>query len=142
MQCDARLRLLRVKWKKDGSASHFRDTYTQLLDLAEQLNSCRVLCELEEQPDISVYDQLWIGSYLIPRLLPLPLERLVICMSSARVYNQQVVESILDAAPASFTARCDVQLFTQPLAALQWLTDNSPLLPEVLAEWPYNRFRR
>lgn len=133
IQEDAELQLLRARWAGSRNASAFRDAASGLVGLAQQHGTRRLLLELSEQPDLPVYDQLWLSTTLLPRIAQLPVTQLVIILASQRVYNRHVLESLLMQHQARIKA--DVQFFTQPEAALDWLTDNSPRVPALLAEW-------
>lgn len=133
IQGDAELQLLRAHWVGSRNASAFREAASGLIDLAQQHGTRRLLLELNEQPDLPVFDQLWLSTTLLPRIAQLPITQLVIILSSQRVYNRHVLESLLMQYQACI--RADVQFFAQPEAALDWLTDNSPRVPALLAEW-------
>ncbi|MGI4834485.1 MAG: hypothetical protein ACRYFK_13600 [Janthinobacterium lividum] len=133
IQEDAELRLLRVCWVGGRSTSAFREAASGLVDLVQQHGTHRLLLELNEQPDVPVYDQLWLSTTLLPRIAQLPVTQLVIILSSQRVYNRHVLESLLMQYQARI--RADIQFFAQSEAALDWLTDNSPRVPALLAEW-------
>ena len=136
IQFDKPSDLMRVAWVGGRSMRHFRQAFAQLCDVAAQLEMSRVLLELNALPDIPVYDQIWLTTNFMPSVMKLPLKQVVIVLSARRVYNQQVVEGVL-AAVARFI-RFDVQFFAQPDAALAWLTDDSPRLPNLLREWAKN----
>lgn len=133
LQEDAELQLLRVRWNGGRSMQQFREAASRLVELVQQRGSLRLLLELNEQPDVPVYDQLWLSTTLLPRAVQLPVRQLVIILSEKRVYNRHVLESLLT--QFQLQIRADIQFFTQPDAALDWLTDNSPRVPELLAEW-------
>ncbi|NML65697.1 hypothetical protein HHL22_10820 [Hymenobacter sp. RP-2-7] len=133
IQEDAELQLLRVRWAGSRNAPAFRTAASGLVDLMQQHGTRRLLLELSEQPDLPVYDQLWLSTTLLPRIAQLPVTQLVIILASQRVYNRHVLESLLMQYQARIKA--DVQFFTQDEAALDWLTDNSPRVPALLAEW-------
>ena len=133
VQYDKPLDLLRVAWVGGQSMRQFRPAFTQLCEMAAQLEVGRVLLELNSLPDIPVYDQIWLSASFMPSVLKLPLKQVVIVLSAQRVYNQQVVEGLLLA--VAWLIRFDVQFFAQPEAGLAWLTDDSPRLPALLHEW-------
>lgn len=133
VQFDKPLDLVRVAWVAGRSMRYFQQAFTQLCEVVTQLEAGRVVLELNAMPDISVYDQIWLSTTFMPALLKLPLRQAVVVLSARRVYNQQVVESVL--AASALNIRFDVQFFAQPEAALAWLTDDSPRLPALLREW-------
>ena len=133
IQFDPALGLLRSAWMPGAPAAQYRAACTQLLDVSEQYQAQRYLIDMSEVPDISVYDQLWLGRHWVPRALQLPVERVVYCNQASRVHNQLAIESLLYLTRPFIT--CDVQFFSKPAAALAWLSDYSPRQAEVLAEW-------
>jgi hypothetical protein len=80
-----------------------------------------------------VYDQLWLSTHFMPQLMRLPLAQVVVVLSNERVYNHQVMESLLT--DTRLFVRVDIQFFTQAESAMQWITNNSPRLTLLLAEW-------
>lgn len=133
VQEDALLRLLRVRWSGGRSPQPYREALAGVVELARERGTTRLLLELDEFPDMPVFDQLWLSTTLWHRVAQLQVQRVVIILSNRRVYNRHVVESLL----AQFQAhiRTDVQFFTQPDAALDWLSDYSPRVPGLLEEW-------
>ncbi len=127
------LSLLRTDWAAGRDMSQFRATFDQALALANRLEAKRFVLDLDALPDISVYDQAWLATHWVPQALELPLRQVVIVLSPRRVYNHQVVEGLL--ALARPAIRFDVQFFSQTVPGLRWITDYSPLLAELLAEW-------
>ncbi|MFD1467451.1 hypothetical protein ACFQ48_04375 [Hymenobacter caeli] len=125
--------LLRVSWAAGRDMSRFRSTFERVLEVARRVAASRVVLELDALPDISPYDQAWLATQWMPRAVELPLEQVVIVLSPRRIYNHQVVEGLL------FMARpfihFDVQFFSQSIPALRWISDYSPLVPGLLAEW-------
>lgn len=133
VQHDGPLNLVRVAWAAGGSMRYFQQAFTQLRDIMQQLGVARIVLELNAMPDIPVYDQMWMSTHFMPGLLKLPLQVVVVVLSARRVYNQHVVEGVL--AASALHIKFDVQFFTQPEAAMAWLTEDSPRLPLLLREW-------
>jgi hypothetical protein len=133
IQYDERLNLLRIEWIGGQNMSHFRMAFRQLQQLAKELRISKALLELNSLPDISAYDQFWLGVNWLPRLQQVPLQQVVIVLGSEQVYNSQAIEMLLatDKIPYKF----DIQIFEQYLPAMHWLTDESPRLPALLAAW-------
>ena len=127
------LGLLRTSWAAGRDMSQFRPTLDRLLALGQRLGTSRHLLDLDALPDISAYDQAWLAAQWLPKVVDSPLKQLVIVLSPRRIYNSQVVENLLVVARPFI--RFDVQFFSQPVPGLRWLSDYSPLLPELLAEW-------
>jgi hypothetical protein len=137
IQFNKPLDLVRVAWVAGRNMRYFQEAFTQLRGVITQLEAARVVLDLNEMPDISVYDQIWLSTTFMPALLKLPLKQVVVVLSERRIYNQQVVEGVLSA--SALTIRFDVQFFAQPEAAMAWLTDDSPHLPALLQEWASSR---
>ncbi|AWM33850.1 hypothetical protein [Hymenobacter nivis] len=133
MQYSEPLSLLRINWAAGRDMSQFRGALTQAQAVAQRLGVRRCLFELDALPDISAYDQAWLAIQWIPGLLQLPLQQVVIMLSPRRIYNHQAVENLLLVGRPFI--KFDVQFFSHPVAGLRWLTEYSPLVPELLAEW-------
>jgi hypothetical protein len=133
IQHDESLSLLRIEWIGGQNMRHFRDAFRQLQQLAKELRISKALLELNTLPDISAYDQIWLGSNWLPRLQQLPLQQAVVVLGSERVYNSQVIEMLLTTSKVVFAF--DIQIFNQFSPAMHWLTDESPRLPALLAAW-------
>ena len=133
VQYDKPLDVMRVAWVGGQGMRQFRPAFTQMHEIAAQLQVSRVLLDINALPDVSVYDQIWLSASFMPPVLRLPLAQVVIVLSPQRVYNQLVVEGVL--AAASWLIRFDVQFFAQAELGLAWLTEDSPRLPALLREW-------
>lgn len=129
------LQLLRVCWNRGKYLPAFRDAASRLISLMQQHSTLRLLLELNDLPDVPVYDQLWLSTTLLPQLVKLTVHQVVIILAEQRVYNRHVLESFL--AQYQNQIRCDVQFFAQAEPALDWLTTNSPRIPGLLAEWEH-----
>ncbi|WP_426058376.1 hypothetical protein [Hymenobacter sp. B1770] len=133
MQYDEALGLLRIEWASGQDMRIFRTSAEQVLALARQLQTRYILLDMNSFPDISVYDQVWMGSNWMPELVKLPIERLVLAINRRRVHNQLAVDSLI--ATARPLIKFDIQFFLTTVPALHWLCDYSPRLPMLLAEW-------
>jgi hypothetical protein len=133
IQHDEPLRMLRIEWIGGHNMRLFRDAFRQLHQLAKELRVNKALLELNSLPDISAYDQIWLGASWLPRLQQLPLQQVVIVLGSEQVYNSQAVEMMLTTGKIPFSF--DIQIFNQASPAMHWLTDDSPRLPALLAAW-------
>jgi hypothetical protein len=132
LQEDAALRLLRVRWNGGRNAHLFRQAANQLVEYAQR-GTLRMLLELDDQPDVPVFDQLWLSTTLLPRTLRLPVRQLVVILSGKRIYNRHVLESLLNQFQTQI--RADIQFFTQADAALDWLTGSPAAVAGLQAEW-------
>lgn len=133
IQHDEELRFLRVEWAAGRDMRHLRPAKMQLKQLARQLQVTTALLDIDSMPDLTVYDQIWLGTHWMPSVVQLPLRQVVVVMGSKRVYNQQAVEMLLQG--FRLFTKFDVQFFTHALPGMQYLLRDSPRLPELLAEW-------
>jgi hypothetical protein len=133
LQFDEELSLLRIEWASGNDMRTFRASAEQLLVLSQRLQVRRLLLNMNTLPDISVYDQVWLGAHWIPTLAKSTLERVVLVNHRRRVHNQLAIESLL--AQMLPIIRFDIQYFPQSGPGLHWLSDYSDRLPALLAEW-------
>lgn len=133
LQHDEALGLLRLEWVSGPDTRTLRASAGQLLVLARDLAVRRLLLDMDSVPDIPVYDQMWLGTHWMPGIVQLPLERLVLVIGPHRVHNQLAVDALHDLVQPFI--RFDSQYFSEPESALHWLTDGSPRLSALLAEW-------
>lgn len=133
LQYDEFLGLLRIEWASGEDMRTFRPSLSSLLELARELGPRLVLMEMNTFPDISVYDQVWLGLYWMPGVVKLPLERVVLAIHRSRVHNQLAIDSLI--ALSRPFIKFDIQFFTTGIAGLRWLCDFSEHLPGLLAEW-------
>ncbi|WP_310393030.1 hypothetical protein [Hymenobacter sp.] len=133
LQYDEALSLLRVEWASGQDMRTFRTSAEQLLPLAHRLGVRHVLLEMNTFPDISVYDQVWLGAHWMPVLVQLPLKRVVLAIHRRRVHNQLAIDSLI--AMSRTFIKFDIQFFSTALPGLHWLSDYSARLPAFVAEW-------
>ena len=133
LQFDEELSLLRIEWASGNDMRTFRASAEQLLVLSQQLQVFRILLNMNTLPDISVYDQVWLGAHWMPGIVRLPLERVVLINHRRRVHNQLAIDSLISMARPFI--RFDIQFFSEADSGLQWLSDRSPRLLGLLAEW-------
>ena len=133
MQYDEPLGLLRVEWASGDDMRTFRDSAAKLLLLVRELGVRHMLLNMNTLPDISVYDQVWMGTRWMPHMAKSSLERLVLVIHRRRVHNQLAIDSLIAAARPLI--HFDIQYFPQPGPGLHWLSDYSVRLPALLAEW-------
>lgn len=133
IQYDEPLHFLRVEWAAGRDMRRLRPALEQLSQLAIRLQVTHGLLAIDTLPDISAYDQIWLGSQWLPKSERLPLKQAVIVLSSGKVYNQQAIETLLTM--NRNYVKVDFQFFSQSVAAMHWLTNESPRLPALLAEW-------
>ena len=133
MQYDEALALLRAEWVPGGPPQQYQAALIQLLRAAQVRTVRHCFLDMPDMPDISVYDQVWLGANWMPAIVKLPLERVVLAIHRRRVHNQLAIDSLL----AMFRGfiRFDIQYFPQPQPGMQWLSDHSERLPALLAKW-------
>jgi len=133
IQYDEQLRLLRVEWAAGHDMRRLRPALEQLQQLAQHLQATHGLLSLSDLPDISAYDQIWLGSQWLPKTERLALKQAVVVLDSKQIYNQQAIETLLTLNRNH--VKFDFQFFSQSVAAMHWLTNESRRLPTLLAEW-------
>ncbi|HEX8506458.1 MAG TPA: hypothetical protein VF630_13920 [Hymenobacter sp.] len=133
LQYDEALGLLRIEWASGQDMRNFRAAAVQLLQLAGQLDVRHLLLDINTFPDISVYDQVWLGVHWMPVLCKLPLEQLVLAIGRRRVHNQMALDSLI--ALSRPFIKFDIQFFPTAIPGLHWLSNYSERLPGLLAEW-------
>ncbi|OGX82906.1 hypothetical protein BEN47_17970 [Hymenobacter lapidarius] len=133
LQHDEALGLLRVEWASGQNMRTFRDSAEQLLTLVRELDVRHMLLDMNTFPDISVYDQVWLGVNWMPPLTKLPLERVVLAISRRRVHNQLALDSLISMSRPFI--KFDIQFFSAAVPGLHWLCDYSAQLPALLMEW-------
>jgi len=133
IQYDEPLHFLRVEWAAGRDMRRLRPALEQLSQAAIRLQVTHGLLAIDTLPDISAYDQIWLGSQWLPKTGGLRLKQAVIVLSSGKVYNQQAIETLLTLNRSH--VKFDFQFFSQSVAAMHWLTNESRRLPTLLAEW-------
>lgn len=133
LQYDAELALLRVEWVGGADMTRFRAGSLHLLHLARRLQLRHCLFDMDSLPDISAYDQIWMGVKWLPGVLKLPLARVVFMLEHSRVYHQATIDTLLQL--ASPFIRFDLQYFNDSEPALCWLSNDSARVAELMAEW-------
>lgn len=133
LQYDQALSLLRVEWAAGQDMRTFRASTEQLLHLIQRLRVRHVLLDMNTMPDISVYDQVWLGANWTAKALSTSLERMVLVISRRRVHNQLAIDSLI--ALARPFIKFDIQFFSGAVPGLHWLSEYSSRLPTLLAEW-------
>lgn len=133
IQYDASSQLLRIEWAGGPDMRRLRPALEQLRQLANEYVVTHGLLNISSLPDISAYDQIWLGAQWLPKIGKLALQQVVIVLASSQVYNQQAIETILMLNRVHI--KFDMQFFTQPIPAMHWLTTESGRLPALLAEW-------
>ena len=132
IQYDEPLRLLRVEWAGGHDMRRLRPALEQLQQLVQRLQATHGLLALTDLPEISAYDQIWLGSQWLPKAERLALRQAVVVLDSKQVYNQQAIETLL---VFGRQPRVDFQFFRQATMGLQWLANDSLRLPLLFAEW-------
>ncbi|MBW3128245.1 MULTISPECIES: hypothetical protein [Hymenobacter] len=101
--------------------------------LLQQLAVRRLLLDMNSVPDLSLEDEVWLGTHWMPGLVVLPLERLVLVLDSGQTHNQLAINALHSLVQPAI--RFDAQYFSDTKSAMGWLTDDSDRLPALAAEW-------
>ena len=101
--------------------------------LLRELAVRHLLLDMNSVPNLPFADQLWLGDHWMPGLVTLPLERLVLIISSNQIHNQLVIDVLHDL--VKLDIRFEAQYFSDMESALDWTTDGSPRLSELSVEW-------
>lgn len=133
LQYDEALSLLRVDWASGEDMRTFRASAEQLLSTVHQHGVRNLLLEMNTFPDISVYDQVWMGTSWMPLLVTLPVERVVLAINRRKVHNQLAIDSLI--AMSRPFIKFDIQFFATATPGLHWLSDYSARVVELAAEW-------
>jgi hypothetical protein len=133
IQYDEPLRLLRVEWAAGHDMRRLRPALEQLRQLAYRVQASHGLLALSDLPEISAYDQIWLGSQWLPKTERLALRQAVVVLDAKQVYNQQAIETLLVFGRSPVGV--DFQFFRQATAGMQWLANDSLRLPALFAEW-------
>lgn len=133
IQYDEPLGLLRIEWAGGHDMRRLRPALEQLHQLVHRFQATHALLALNDLPDISAYDQIWLGSQWLPKAERLSLKQAVVVLDTKQVYNQQAIETLLVFGRQK--PKFDFQFFRQSITAVHWLTNDSPRLPLLLAEW-------
>ena len=133
LQFDSELSLLRIEWAAGDDTRSLRESAAKLLALDRELAVRNLLLNMNTFPDISVYDQVWLGTHWMPGIVKLPLERVVLVNNRHRIHNQLAIDSMIGLVRPFI--KFDIQFFPQAASGMRWLSDFSPLLPEMMAEW-------
>ncbi|UOR06857.1 hypothetical protein MUN82_07080 [Hymenobacter aerilatus] len=133
LQYDEVASVLRVEWVSGRNVQQLRRSAGQLLLLLQQLAVRRLVIDMNSVPDLSVDDEIWLGTHWMPGLVALPLERLVLVLDSGQTHNQLAINALHDLAQPAI--RFDAQYFSDTDSAMHWISDDSPHLLPLLAEW-------
>jgi hypothetical protein len=133
LQIDHLLGVLLLEWVALSNPMHFRTSATQLLTLLQEQKIRHLVLDMNSVPDLPIADQLWLGEHWMPGLVALALEQLVLVIDTSRVHNQLAIDALYDLVQPAI--RFSSHYFSDITSALDWLTEDSPRLPELAAEW-------
>lgn len=133
LQYDEALSLLRVEWASGQDMRTFRLSAEQLTHVMAQLQIRHLLLEMNTFPDISVYDQVWLGASWMPSMIRLPIEKVVLVIHHRRVHNQLAIDSLIGMSRPFI--KFDIQFFSTTISGLHWMSDYAERIPHLLAEW-------
>lgn len=133
LQFDAELGVLRLEWVAGSDARQLRASAAQLLKLLAELEASSLLLDMNSLPDLILADQAWLGQHWMPGLVALPLQHLILVIDTSRVHNQLAVDALHDLVQPAI--RFESHYFADTESALDWLTNGSPRLAALRAEW-------
>ncbi|TGD83288.1 hypothetical protein [Hymenobacter wooponensis] len=133
LQYDELLGLLRLEWISAGDTHTLQHSATQLLLLAQTLRVQVLLLDMNTVPNISIDDELWLGTHWMPGIVQLPLRHLVLTIDGSQVHNQLVVDALHDLVQPAI--HFESHYFPTPEAALEYFAEGTNRLPQLLAEW-------
>ncbi|RZK61113.1 MAG: hypothetical protein EOO59_05870 [Hymenobacter sp.] len=137
VQHDQTLGILRLEWVPLSDPRQLRPSAARLLALLAALEVRHLLLDMNSVPNLPLADQLWLGDHWMPGLVALELEQLVLVISSTQLHNQLALDALHDLVKPAI--RFAAHYFSDNLSAMDWLTNGSPQLPALLAEWE-NRY--
>ncbi len=137
LQHDPELSVLRLEWVPRSDSRQLRASAGQLLTLARELAVHQLLLDMNTIPNLPLDDQLWLGDHWMPALVDLPLDRLILVISSSQVHNQLAIDALYEL--VKHTMRFEAHYFADMESALDWATDGSPRLAALHAEWAGRR---
>ena len=133
MQHDPDLGFLRLEWVALSDPHQLRPSATRLLALLAALEVRHLLLDMNSVPNLPLADQLWLGDYWMPGLLALDLKQLILVINGAQLHNQLAIDALHDLVKPAI--RFAAHYFSDNLSAMDWLTNGSPQLLALLAEW-------
>ena len=133
LQYDEFLGLLRLEWVSGEATQTLRTSATQLLQLTRELKVSTLLLDMNSVPNISVEDELWLGTHWMPGIVQLPLDHLILAIDSSQLHNQLAIDALHDLVQPAI--RFESHYFSDATSAMQWLTEGTGRLAELLAEW-------
>jgi hypothetical protein len=96
-----------------------RKSLNAVAQLIEQNTITEGLIDLRGRPRISPEQQLWVATNWLPRVSVPAIRHVAFIMSSTGLYNQMAIEAMHYA--ARHFIRYEVQFFSEPASALDWL---------------------
>jgi hypothetical protein len=133
LQFDPLLGVLLLEWVARSNPHHLRTSAEQLLGLLREQEVRHLVLDINSLPDLSAADQLWLGDHWMLGLVALHLERLVLVIDSSHQHNQLAIGTLHNLVKPAI--RFSSHYFADIASALDWLTDSSPQLPALAAEW-------
>ena len=133
LQHDEALGLLRLEWISGEGTHTLRTSAGALLSLARRLAVRILLIDMNTVPNISVADELWLGTHWMPGIVQLPLEHLILVIDGDRIHNQLAIDALHDLVQPAI--RFQSHYFSDADSALHWLADGTGRLAALRAEW-------
>jgi hypothetical protein len=133
LQFDPLFGLLLLEWVALSNPLYLRTSAAQLLALLREREVRHLVLDMNSVLDLSIADQIWLGDHWMPGLVALNLERLVLVIDSRRQHNQLAIDALHDLVQPAI--RFSSHYFADVASAIDWLSDGSPQLPALAAEW-------
>ena len=114
------LSFLRFQFRPSAhELTRFKTSLKAVAQLIDQNTLAEGLIDLCGLPNISLEKQLWIATSWLPRVSVASVRHVAFVMPKTGLYNQMVIESLHRA--ARHFIRYEVQFFSEPTSALDWL---------------------
>lgn len=125
--------MLRLEWVPRSDPRQLRPSATRLLALLGELHVQHLLLDMNSVPNLLIADQHWLGDHWMPGLVASNLRTLVLVIHTCQIHNQLAIDALHDLVQPAI--RFESQYFTDMASAFDWLTNGSPRLPQLVAEW-------
>lgn len=133
IQYETSPRLLRWQWHGPVSDRLVMEGLGELLRFAQPRRPYYWLADVSNMAPIGANAQQWLNDTWLPRFVHLKGTRLAIILPQ-NIHNQLVLETML--ASPRYGGTCDIQYFSDTLAALDWLVDaNDSHVSYLEEEW-------
>ncbi|SDX38240.1 hypothetical protein [Hymenobacter psychrophilus] len=128
--------LLRFQFRRPSrTLADFQRSMRAVAQLADQQVVTEGLIDLHELPEMQMNQQLWTAAQWLPRVSGPAVRHVAFVIPSDGLYNQMVIETLHRA--GRHFIRYEVQFFSKPAVALDWLLSFSDpaAQPGLEQEW-------